>query len=476
MTMPTIDISAGNISKVSLYMDVLHNRADNYQDRLEVVARSGDNAALLGAYARESGTPLIKDGTITGADTGIVIGGEFAAGHIQDVTVTNPTNAGMEISGQTAATSDGLTVTGGDYGILVGNSASGSMDFMNIDFDGNTNAGIYYAKDLAGDYSGTVVNSGAAFKYGSNTDNDVSYSDVTISSNAIGVESAGSGDFTFTNVTMSNTKDFSIAGQSNIDFIEGIVDTTAVDVTGTGEFTRMRSMEVELLADTFAVSGATVTLIDAEGAAAGSGTTDSNGIAEGLNFVTATVDSSGLTIPSLSGYEVMSVAQIDYYYTTSLDNVADFRYASQGVTLNDVTGNSATVPLTDQITERVCWYSTSSAYTTVAPCAGSFFTSGVRTYDDGNGGTVKEYAYSNSLTIGQQDNTIMMDTPYIYFKSNTPYNLNGTTILSTGAYDFYGTQRWYTSYPYGGEVYMNDAAVYGVAVDDEGEMFGIEVG
>ena len=477
MTMPTIDISAGNISKVSLYMDVLHNRADNYQDRLEIVARSGDNAALLGAYARESGTPLFKDGTITGADTGVSIGGAFAAGHIQDVTVTNPTDSGMEVSGQTAATSDGLTVTGGDYGILVGNSASGSMDFMNIDFDGNTNAGIYYTKDLAGDMSGTVENSGTAFKYGTNTDNDVSFSDVTISTNDVGVEASGTGDFTFTNVTMGNTKDFSITSQSNIEFIEGTVDSTTVDVTGVGEFTRKRSMEVELLADTFAVSGATVTLIDADGGAAGSGTTDSNGIAEGLNFITAVVDSNGLTIPSLAGYEVMSVAEIDYYYTTSTNNKADFRYASQGVTLTDVSGNSATVPLTTQITERVCWYSTSSAYTTVTPCAGSFFTSGTRTYDDGNGGTVNEYAYSNSLTINQQGNTIMMDTPYIYLKSNTPYNFNGSTILSTGAYDFYDSQRWYTSYPYGGEVYMDDSAVYGVAVNsDTGDMYGIEIG
>ena len=476
MTMPTIDISAANISKVSLYMDVLHNRADNYQDRLEVVARSGDNAALLGAYARESGTPLFKDGTITGADTGVMIGGEFAAGHIQDVTVTSPTDSGLEVTGQTAATSDGLTVTGGDYGVLIGNSASGSMDFMNIDFDGNTNAGMYYSKDLAGAMSGTVVNSAAAFKYGPNTDNDVTYSDLSIATNTVGVEAGGSGDFTFTDVAMSNTKDFSITGQSNIEFIEGTVDSTTVDVTGTGEFTRMRSLEVELLADTFAVPDATVTLIDGDGAAAGSGTTDSSGIAEGLNFVTATVDSSGLYIPSLTGYEVMSVAKIDYYYTTSTNNLADFRYASQAVTLSDLTGNSATVPLTNQITERVCWYSTSTQYTTVSPCAGSFFTSGVRTYDDGNGGTVNEYAYSNSLTIGQEDNTIMMDTPYIYFKSNTPYNLNGTTILSTGAYDFYGTQRWYTSYPYGGQVYMNDAAMYGVAVDDEGDMFGVEVG
>ena len=477
MTMPTIDISASNISKVSLYVDVLHNRADNYQDRLEVVARSGNNAALLGNYARESGTPLFKDGTITGADTGIMIGGQFAAAHFEDVTVTNPTDSGLEVTGRTAATSDGLTVTGGDYGILVGNSASGSMDFTNIDFDGNTNAGIYYVKDLAGDLTGTVVNSGSAFKYGSSTDDDVSFSGLTISTNTVGIETAGSGEFTLTDITMSNTKDVVISGQSKVDFIEGTVDSTSVEVTGTGKFTRMRTMGVTLTADTNPVAGATVTLIDGDGGAAGTGVTDSTGVATGLTFVTATVDSSGLDIPSLAGYEVMSVAEIDYEYVSSTDNIADFRYASQSVALTDTSGNSATVPLTTQITERVCWYSSSSSYTTVAPCAGSFFTNGVRTYDDGNGGTVNEYAYSNSFTTSHQGDLIMFDTPYLYLKSNTPYNLNGTTILSTGAYDFYSTQRWYTSYPYGGEVYLNDAAVYGVAANaNDGGMYGVEIG
>ena len=33
LTYPIVDISASNITKVTLWMDVLHNRADNYQDR-----------------------------------------------------------------------------------------------------------------------------------------------------------------------------------------------------------------------------------------------------------------------------------------------------------------------------------------------------------------------------------------------------------------------------------------------------------
>ena len=479
MTMPMVDISASNLSKVSLYVDVLHNRADNFQDRMEIVARASNSVTALidGDYVRESGTPLFKDGTITGADTGVSVGGAFAAAHFQDITVTNPTDTGFEVSGQVASTSDGITVTGGDYGILIGNSASGSMDLANIDLDGQGTAGVYYAKDITGSLSGSVVNSaGAAFKYGANANNDASFSGMSISSNAIGVETAGSGDITMTDVTMGNTKDVVISSAANVEFIEGTVDSTTVEVTGTGMFTRMRQLDVTLTADSSPVADATVTLIDGSGASAGNGITDSLGVAEDLVYETATVDSSGLTVPSLAGYAVMSVAKVDYSYTSSTNNIADFRYASQSVSLTDASGNVATVPLTTQITERVCWYSTSTAYTTVAPCAGSFSTSGSRTLNDGSGGSVNEYGYYGGFTTSQANKVIMVDTPYIYLKAGDTYDFNGSTILATAAYDYYNTQRWYTRSPYGAEVYMNDASIYGVATDDEGDMFGVELG
>jgi hypothetical protein len=480
LTMPLVDISASNLSKVSLYVDVLHNRADNFQDRLEIVARAGNSVSALidDDYVRESGTPLFKDGTITGADTGVSVGGSFAAAHFQDITVTNPTDAGFEVSGQVASTSDGITVTGGDYGVLIGNSASGSMDLDNLDLDGQGTAGVFYAKDITGSLSGSVVNSaGAAFKYGQNTDNDVSFDSMSISSNAIGVETDGAGDITLTDVTMGNTKDVVISSAANVDFIEGTVDSSSVEVTGTGMFTRMRQLDVTLTADSSPVADATVTLIDADGASAGNGITDSLGVAEGLVFETATVNAAqGLVIPSLSGYEVMSVAEVAYSYTSSTNNIADFRYASQSVSLTDASGNTATVPLTTQITERVCWYSSSTAYTTVAPCAGSFSTSGSRTLDDGNGGSVNEYGYYGGFAASQSNNVIMVDVPYVYLKSATTYDFNGSTILATGAYDYYDSQRWYTRNPYGAEVFMNDAAVYGVSSDDQGDMHGVEIG
>ena len=57
---------------------------------MDFVARSGNDPAELGNYVRESGTALFKDGTITGADTGIEVGGAFAAAHFEDVDCYKP--------------------------------------------------------------------------------------------------------------------------------------------------------------------------------------------------------------------------------------------------------------------------------------------------------------------------------------------------------------------------------------------------
>ena len=480
LTYPIVDISAGNITKVTLWMDVLHNRADNYQDRLDFVARSGNDPADLGNYVRESGTALFKDGTITGADTGIEVGGAFAAAHFDNVDVTSPVNAGMEIVGQTAATTTGLTVTGGTYGVLSGTSASGSIDLLDLDLNGQTSAGIYYVKDITGELSGTITNSGgAAFKYGPLSARDVSFDSVTIQSNAIGVETAGTGKIIMQDVTMGNTVDVSITGSALVDFIEGTINLNAVSVTGSGEFTRMRELTVTLTADSSAVPGATVNLLDASGSAAGTGTTDINGQVNGLTFTTATVDNGGVTIPSLSGYQVSTVAEIDYYYTSSSNNLMDFRYAFESATLTDTSGNSETVDLVDQITDRVCYDYASTSYVMVAQCTGYLSTAGSRDMDtDGDGvNDGKEYGYYGGLAKDMSNKTLMVDVPFMYINGGDDYNFNGSTILATGGYEPYDTQRWYPKSPYGSSFYMTDGSMYSMMVNPtSGSPMGIELG
>ena len=479
MTMPTIDLTASNLSKVTLFMDVLHNRADNYQDRLEFVARGGSNPAALGDYVRESGTPNFNSGVINGADTGVSVGGGFAAANFDGITVNNPVDSGLEISGQVASFANDITVNGGTYGVLIGNLASGKMGLTNLSIDGATTAGVYYTKDLGGDLSGTVINTGAAFKYGPNTDDDITFNDMSISNNSIGIDSAGKGNIVLTDVTLNNTKDARITGQGNVDVIDGSVNASTVEVTGTGTFTRLRAVDITVTADGNPVGDSTVSLVSPTGVTSGSSVTNTTGVASGLTFPITKVNSNGLTTPSIVGYKAVTVAKVAYSYTSSTNNIADFRYASQQVLLANAEDNVATLPLTTRIHERVCFSSTSTSFTTVATCAGYFSASTSRQLSDGNGGTVTESGYLAGLAYSNRQNEVLMlDTPYIYWKGNGGvFNMTGGTILATGAYNQFDSQRWYARYPYGTQMVLDDASVYGVTPNaDDGGMYGVHIG
>jgi FlaG/FlaF family flagellin (archaellin) len=484
MTFPVVDISSavangGNISKIYMWMDVLHKGADNFQDRYDFVARVGNDPSDLGSYLRESGTPLFKDGSITGATTGIEIGGAFAAGHFQDVAIVGPTQSGLEIVGQVAASLDGLTVSDGNYGVLVSNTASGQMDLENLDLSDQIVAGVLYQANLGGDVTGTISDSaGAAFKYASRTTADVEFSGMTIADNAVGIESDGSGSFTLTDVIMSNTKDVVITGSSTMDFIEGSVDATSVEVTGTGVFDRLRELDINLKANvsgtTEDVSDTTVILKDADGAVTGMQTTDTNGLAEALTFVTQTVDAgacSAVCTTNLNGYEVVASATIDYTWTgVSSTSTADFRYVFETMSLTDTAGNSDTIYLEDEYTARICY--TSTAYTKQERCASGLSTGGTRTFSNG----LVEYGYIRSHSGNDlAGETVMMDAPFMYLAQGK-HNWNGSTWISTASYDFDNANRMYPYYSGESTLYMHDASVTTVAVSDSGAPQGFQIG
>ena len=227
----------------------------------------------------------------------------------EDITITSPNDAGFEVVGTTTSTVDGLEVSGGPYGILVSSGAAGSVDFTDVDISGTSNSGVYYTKDLKGELTGTIgTSAGPGIKFGPATSNDISWTSMDLSTNAVGVETAGTGILTFIDSDFANTKDAVISGSGTIDFVEGTVDATTVEVTGSGVFNRLRSLEITVSADTAAIAGTNVVLKDGDGNPTGSGITDSSGVATGLRFPTETVDASGLTVESLTGYEAVTVA------------------------------------------------------------------------------------------------------------------------------------------------------------------------
>ena len=472
--MPVIDISSPDIVGVKMYIDVFHNRADNYQDRIEIVARTGDNPAALGDYIRESGTPSFTTGTITGADTGVEIGGNFAAVDFDDVTVTSPTTAGLEIVGSVASTVTDLTVSGGTYGVLAGAGASGTVNLANVDISGTSSSGVYYLKDLSGSLSGTISSAGGAgIQFGSATTKDVTWSNMVMSGNAVGIETAGTGALTLVDSTFANTKDFVITGSAVVDFVEGTVDSTTVQVSGNGVFNRMRQLDVNVLADSNPVTGANVVLKNGDGEITGSAVTDNNGDAIDMTFVTEKVDLTGLSTLSLAGYEAVTVARVGAYsYTSPTVNSGDFRYAFESLSLSDASGNSHDMDLTNSVDVRVCYSFSSSSFAYVQNCPGlSTSNSNGRTYSSG----LKEYGYYGATPLNLANKVIMLDVGYWYVDGNTDTTLNGSTILSTGSYKFYDAMQVWSTFPYGARMYAHNTEWVATAVDN-GDAQGIKIG
>mgnify|MGYP000013462230 CR=1 FL=1 len=489
VTWPIVDISGaaangGNITKVSLWIDVIHKGADNYQDRYDFVARSGNDPSSLGDYVRESGTAKFENGQIIGSEIGMEIGGAYAAGDFSNIEITSPTTAGVLVSGSSAATSSNINVTGGDYGVLVGTSASGRLDLNNVDLENQALAGVYYLKDLNTEFSGTITGSaGPALKYGVNTDRDVTFSSINIENNAVGIESMGGGQFTLTDVVLDNTKDVIISGSAKMDFIEGEVDTATIDVTGTGEFSRMRQVDITVTADvtsgstttTTNIDGTNVVLKDPEGVVTGMAETDSNGVASDLTFVTQTVDSgscSNVCTPNLNGYTAVTVATIDYYWTNSGNNNADFRYAFETLALTDTVGNAEAIDLVEKFDSRFCYRYTSVSYIQQNAC-GNLGTGSSRTFSNG----LVEYGYYYTVSGNDvQGDTIMFDAPIFYLDSGT-HDWNNTNVIVTASYEFNNANNFYPRYNSEVSLWMHDATVTATAVSStSGQLQGFQLG
>jgi hypothetical protein len=161
----------------------------------------------------------------------------------------------------------------------------------NLDLENQNTAGVFYQSDLSGALTGLITGSaGAALKYGTGTSRNVEFDNLTISSNAIGIEAGGTGDFTLTDMTFSNTKDVVISGSSVVDVIEGSITTSTVEVTGTGVLNRLRQLDISVEADVDGtmedVVDTSVVLKDSAGNIVGQAVSDANGVANDLTFPT----------------------------------------------------------------------------------------------------------------------------------------------------------------------------------------------
>jgi hypothetical protein len=237
---PIIDTSSSSIEQVVMYVDMVHYGADYYQDRLEVSVRAGSSVTELMSkdYSRDFGTADISNGAITGADTGIDIGGSRASGAFSDITITNPVNEGVLISDSVGATMDNIEVDGGRYGVRMGANAGGKLGMTNVDLDGQTNDGVVLSKAMNLDLSGVIQNAGyCGLKVLSSNDADWDFDGLTLDSNAVGITHDGSGTMTMSDTTMTgNTQDVTMSGSARMDYLEGDIIEAKVTTSDMSKF------------------------------------------------------------------------------------------------------------------------------------------------------------------------------------------------------------------------------------------------
>ncbi|PXF22898.1 MAG: hypothetical protein CXX72_02240, partial [Methanobacteriota archaeon] len=472
---PIVDTSSSSITDVHAFIDIVHNGADYFQDKYEFVFRGGNSIQELmdARWGREFGTSSITNGQIDGSTTGIEISGNYGAANFGQVTVNDPINEGILISGSVATDFDDVTIDGGRYGLRMTQSASGAMDLTNVVFDSQTQDGLVLSKDFNLGFGGTISNAvGSGVRIVSGSTGDWEFNGLTLTDNGVGLATAGAGQVLCTDCTFSNNgDDVSITGSSMVTALEGIVDGNAIDVTGSGIFQRARRLQIDLAADGNAIAGTPIVILDANNHKADQGVTGTGVDAGTLmsQFFTYTVDSGGTTTMNLNGYKAVTAALVEYS-----SSVADFRWAKQSLTLTDAPGNQETVDLTNNFDARVCYSFASATYNVLQACSGTHYlaTGSSRTKFQRSGGTatIEEYGYYNALPTNMENKNILIDSPWTYLSASDT-SFNGSTMFTTGFY----SNSWsdmYAGYPYGGDAYFDD--VEWTAVGSKGtELFNI---
>ena len=453
---PIVDTSSANIDQVVVYVDMHHYGADYYQDRIDFTVRAANSVTdlLNKDYSRDFGTADISDGVINGADTGIDIGGDRAAGALSDITINSPTSEGILVSGSTGATMDSITVNDGRYGVRMGSNAGGKLALTNVDLDNQSMDGIVLSKTMNLDLSGTIANAGyCGLKVLSSNSGDWDFEGLNLNNNAVGITHDGTGTVYMSDTTMSgNTQDVTMSGTAAMEYLEGDIDDTKVSITDSAMFTRQRSLDVSISADSAAVDGARVKVLDANSAVVDSGTTDASGGVDGMKFTAWTMDASGKNVANLAGYQLVSLAHIDYVN----GNTIDVRYVMDTITLADQSGNTASATLTASITDRVCY--SYSSWDVMGRCTGLNYRS-QRTVD----GVVEHGYYIDNSDMSNK--VIQMDSPYNYADIGTgKMSFNNSIIFTTGTVN--DETRLQVTYPYQGKIWMHNTTIISMGEDD----------
>ena len=503
---PTLDLTDPSIEKVELKFDMQHRYhgayanwyGNNFQDNVEVLARSGDDPSQFGEYSEEiAGKGVsIANSAVTGATVGFDIKGDTIT-KLTNVDIDDPAAFAVRVSGNNLVYINGLDVddsglgTNSNYGFYTESTSTGFQDIINSDFNG-LGTGVYLTNDVDTAIGNTVIsNSAVGLRVGAQSAGNHDFDMMTITSNDIGMKADGTGSITMYDgvISNSNTADIEITDSNSIKFIDGSVDENMLvfDAASTGKFDRDRSYTAVITDDLGNPLDATNVVISSRDAAtSSSGITDSSGVTSGLTFSVYDFDATGKTdfTGLFNTYTLSTVGMVSYSWTDGTTNDGDFRYIQTTPTLTDapsdmVSTNYEAFSLVDQIDVRIC--GTDSDYVMVAPCAGTgFSSSSFRTYSNG----MVEYGDTEGFqdgtsTLDLTGKAIMIDTGSLELKDGVEYIFDNAIIFDTGYTTEYGAgiTEWRTDVPYGVTITMNGGEINGLYPETEnGDVVGLIIG
>ena len=383
---------------------------------------------------------------------------------------------GVRTAGTNTVSMSGLDVDGTlgttpTYGVFTTSTSSGTITVSNSDFNG-ISTGIYLGAGLV-TISDTAISNGVnGVQVSSQSSSNHVLDSVTLTGNDVSVKLDGTGTISMADVDITSvTTDIEITDSSLVNFLDGSVDSSAVVfATGaTGSIDRDRSFVATITADGNPVANTNVLMSSKEAETTSTGITDSNGVTSGLSFSIYDLDAQGTTDYSsyFNTYSLSTVAMVNYQYTSSTDNDADFRYIQDQPTLVDAAVdqvnlvNAADYSLVNTIDVRIC--TSNSGHSVVAPCAGTMSSSSSRPFLN----NLVEYGdnaglHSGSTTMDLTGKAIMVDTGIMELHDDTNYILDGAIVFHTGYVTSDGYSQWVTDIPYGTTITMDGGEVNGV--------------
>lgn len=505
---PIVDISSDTtITSVRMEFDMFHEYSgrwgvvnlanNNNEDNLQVTARASDTPAFMGDWTTTlpNNGVSITNSDITNAYRGVWLLGDTTM-DISNSNIVNPTQYGVYAEGNNDVAFDNLDVTDNtgvitnNIGYFANQYSTGDISLKNSNFAG-LGTSIYFNNDQGTTVENTAMNGGnTGLRVGPQSDANYDLDGLTISNMDVAVKAEGTGmlkikDCSFTSNAVN---DVILDDARNAEFLDGDVDSSKVDVLGTGSLLRSRTYVAELTADSNPVPDAKVILSSRDAGTYTLGVTDASGISTGLSYNVFKVDTGNILIDYsqfFDTYQLSTVAQIGAYsYTSETVNEGDFRYEVEtldgtvaGHELTDegfdqVTGaNFDTFDLTKTVDVRIC--SSSSQHTVIAPCAGSgnsaLAATGEREYLSG----MKEYGSEESLwdssgVVDLSNQVIMSDTGTFELRDRMTYILDGATVFMTGYRTINALGEWTVEAPYGTTIEMDGGSFNGVLPETPG--------